>query len=594
MSVNARDFASEQRAEMGNDGGSIPTRRELVKEAARNPTATVLKEKLREHLAHRWSQCPVSHTALARPVVSDYAGDLYNKDAIIQFLLPAEVSPVDKAEYDKFIQGRITSLRDVVEVIFETEHDDVAKTDRWICPITSKVLGPSVRAVYIVPCGHAFSHEAIKEMKTEQCSQCGAAYQSRDIIPILPSTDAEKEQVQERIATKPSSVIKNAATASLTARVLEEQDAKKKRRLENENIGSLYSKKTDDDKKGRDADFMSRGYSLASKANPSVASSLRSRALSSSTQARQDDRARNRNRNLPFTEKLRRKIWGTDNPPGLADPYGGPSFLERHWAQREQRYKEKEDALAQREAAEAAERERRQAEFREAERPDVYAANEADVDADIDEYAEYKPATTWDGLMHIGHAGHWQDIPPTQHDTYQPWFDSHEARSVTDVRATTPEDVELLFRDAADQAGVELSATAGGQGESDSLSSQPLDLTNPATFQILKSFRGLTGFTFADHFLSSLARPRTGPAATYGDLVTHYLDVITKPPPTSVYDSLAASADLAAQPNVLIFPRRETPVDKEKEVGRWKVIEKELTERGLPVLGRLDASSSSS
>lgn len=28
-------------------------------------------------------------------------------------------------------------------------------------------------------------------------------------------------------------------------------------------------------------------------------------------------------------------------------------------------------------------------------------------------------------------------------------------------------------------------------------------------------------------------------------------------------------------------------MDKEKEVGRWKVIEKELQDRGLPVLGKL-------
>lgn len=39
-------------------------------------------------------------------------------------------------------------------------------------------------------------------------------------------------------------------------------------------------------------------------------------------------------------------------------------------------------------------------------------------------------------------------------------------------------------------------------------------------------------------------------------------------------------------PNVMVLPRRETPVDKEKEVGRWKVIEQELIERGLPVLGK--------
>lgn len=37
---------------------------------------------------------------------------------------------------------------------------------------------------------------------------------------------------------------------------------------------------------------------------------------------------------------------------------------------------------------------------------------------------------------------------------------------------------------------------------------------------------------------------------------------------------------------MVIHGRRQTPIDKEKEVGRWKVIEKELRERGLPVVGR--------
>ena len=311
---------------MGNDGGSIPTRRELVKEAARNPTATDLKEKQREHLAHRWSQCPVSHKALVKPIVSDYSGDLYNKDAILQFLLPTEVSPIDKDEYEKFIQGRVKSLKDVVEVQFEVELDEQTKTERWICPITSKELGPSVKAVYLVPCGHAFSQEAITQIQAEQCSQCGAAYVSRDVVPILPSTEADKSIVLKRIedlrkqslthslkkapgskkrkangeikyidieeatgaksepsidvkhlkeavqrsgtpqsgtsTPKPSNGIKNASTASLTARVLEEEQAKKKRKLENENISSLYSKGT----KEGDGNFMTRGFSIPTKA----------------------------------------------------------------------------------------------------------------------------------------------------------------------------------------------------------------------------------------------------------------------------------------------------------------------------------------
>ncbi|KAK0744268.1 hypothetical protein B0T21DRAFT_447536 [Apiosordaria backusii] len=38
-------------------------------------------------------------------------------------------------------------------------------------------------------------------------------------------------------------------------------------------------------------------------------------------------------------------------------------------------------------------------------------------------------------------------------------------------------------------------------------------------------------------------------------------------------------------PNVRVFPRRVTPIDKEKMVGRWKVIREELERRGLPVIG---------
>src|SRR5699024_6577630 len=47
---------------------------------------------------------------------------------------------------------------------------------------------------------------------------------------------------------------------------------------------------------------------------------------------------RNASGSTPFTEKIRRKIWGTDNPPGLKDPYGGEGFVEK--ALRERRGEE--------------------------------------------------------------------------------------------------------------------------------------------------------------------------------------------------------------------------------------------------------------
>lgn len=291
---------------MGNDGGSIPTRRELVKTSARAPNSTDLKEKQREHLAHRWSQCPVSHKALTKPIVSDYTGDLYNKDAIIQFLLPGEVglSAGEREEYEGFIQGRIKGLKDVVEVLFEVERDEVLKTEKRVCPVTGKELGVGVKAVYLVPCGHAFSHEAVREMGTGECSVCGGKYEERDVVPILPTTEQDKDFVMERMAKLrelglthslkkektgkkrkangeegekkvngeedtakakrngvASNGIKNSATANLTKKVLEEEEAKKKRKLENENISSLYAKKENGEKR-RDADFMTRGFSV--------------------------------------------------------------------------------------------------------------------------------------------------------------------------------------------------------------------------------------------------------------------------------------------------------------------------------------------
>jgi hypothetical protein len=62
-----------------------------------------------------------------------------------------------------------------------------------------------------------------------------------------------------------------------------------------------------------------------------------------------------------------------------------------------------------------------------------------------------------------------------------------------------------------------------------------------------------------------------------------------KPRPKNLAETLATKTELASLPNVKIMSRRETPVDKEKAVGRWKIIEAELRSRGLPVFGRAEA-----
>ena len=90
----------------------------------------------------------------------------------------------------------------------------------------------------------------------------------------------------------------------------------------------------------------------------------------------------------------------------------------------------------------------------------------------------------------------------------------------------------------------------------------------------------MTGFRIPDPVLAR--------ARTLRSIYIYQLEAI-KPRPKNLAEMLATKSELASLPNVKIMGRRETPVDKEKAVGRWKVIEAELRSRGLPVLGRAEA-----
>ena len=91
-------------------------------------------------------------------------------------------------------------------------------------------------------------------------------------------------------------------------------------------------------------------------------------------------RAAEPNRQLPFSEKLRRKIWGTDTPPGQADPYT-------------KQPKDVKGALASDERV-------------------TLENHTLAADSQLD----YVPASTWDGLEQIGGAtGWWEDAWDKQH-----------------------------------------------------------------------------------------------------------------------------------------------------------------------------------
>lgn len=134
---------------------------------------------------------------------------MYGKAAILESLLEAGKGPEGKKLGGEWSSTScVKSLRDVVEVNFQKEEKDEDEKfksptpSQWVCPITNKQLGPGVKAVYLVPCGHAFTETAIKEMPGENCLQVGrqlVAWRDNSNLfsvthPILPKMSSQSFQ----------------------------------------------------------------------------------------------------------------------------------------------------------------------------------------------------------------------------------------------------------------------------------------------------------------------------------------------------------------------------------------------------------------
>ena len=112
-------------------------------------------------------------------------------------------------------------------------------------------------------------------------------------------------------------------------------------------------------------------------------------------------------------------------------------------------------------------------------------------------------------------------------------------------------------------------------------------VSNPRSFeapltclcQVIKRVMQLTGIRIPDCAVQNIGTVKQLLAALQ-----------EKPKPTKLAQVLAVNDKLKKLPNVQLMATRYTPISKEKETGRWKVIVRELKERDLPVTGILPPS----
>jgi len=116
---------------MGNDGGSIPRRDELVKQKGKDKVV----ESKDEALQARWLVCTLSKEPLRPPVVACGLGNLYNKEEVLKFL-------IDRQSFgDPPNLAHIRRIKDVQDVtltpIQASARSKGEASAAFCCPITT-------------------------------------------------------------------------------------------------------------------------------------------------------------------------------------------------------------------------------------------------------------------------------------------------------------------------------------------------------------------------------------------------------------------------------------------------------------------------
>uniref|UniRef100_A0A8C9FUK9 Replication termination factor 2 n=1 Tax=Pavo cristatus TaxID=9049 RepID=A0A8C9FUK9_PAVCR len=119
----------------------------------------------------------LSQEKLCRPIVACELGRLYNKDAVIEFLLDksADKTPVEAASHIKSIKN-VTELNLADNPAWSGDkeskkgdtYDDI-QSARFICPVVGLEMNGRHRFCFLRNCGCVFSERALKEIKTEVC-----------------------------------------------------------------------------------------------------------------------------------------------------------------------------------------------------------------------------------------------------------------------------------------------------------------------------------------------------------------------------------------------------------------------------------------
>lgn len=160
---------------MGNDGGSIPRRSEVVKTKQRGQNqSSSLLAKAKARL------CAMSKEPLRQPIAFCRLGHLYNREEILRRMLEKSVPKAFR---------HIRKIRDVRAINPKCARVEEDGGVMLTCPITQNDFTGYNNFIAVWGCGCVISEEANKMLKMdEKCISCGEVIEKKEDIISLNQT----------------------------------------------------------------------------------------------------------------------------------------------------------------------------------------------------------------------------------------------------------------------------------------------------------------------------------------------------------------------------------------------------------------------
>ncbi|KAF5772804.1 putative Ubiquitin-like domain, replication termination factor 2, Ubiquitin-like domain superfamily [Helianthus annuus] len=156
-----------------------------------------------EQRLSKWLNCALSNEPLKRPIVVDYLGNVFNKQALVEALLKKNVPKAF---------GYIKGLKDMISVELESiPGTEGADSDvKFQCPVTGLEFNGKYKFYALKSCGHVLSAKALKEIKSSSCHVCRKEFAEADkivingneeeVIALREKMEIEKLKVREKKA----------------------------------------------------------------------------------------------------------------------------------------------------------------------------------------------------------------------------------------------------------------------------------------------------------------------------------------------------------------------------------------------------------